>query len=277
MINFRYHIVSLAAVLFALAAGIVIGANYLQGDGTVGTDAGGRTDEGVVAFERAYADRTATPLLRNSLRGGDVLIITMPGARATEVTDIATNIRKAGGSVSGEVAWTAKLLDAGSRQFAESVAEQAGGPAELDGYARVGATLAPALLGEGGERRATVRAAFEEGGLIDVTDVPGAASAVVIVAGPGAGDSGRGDVAAELAAQFAEVANAVVVAGPSPASADGGVLEEVRNHSAAGAFSTVDVTDTAAGRVVTVLALSKTANGDAGSWGTNRSDDGALP
>ena len=41
--------------------------------------------------------------------------------------------------------------------------------------------------------------------------------------------------------------------------------------------STVDVTDSAAGRAVTALALARVAAGETGAWGTSRSQDGSVP
>jgi hypothetical protein len=69
----------------------------------------------------------------------------------------------------------------------------------------------------------------------------------------------------------------VVVAGPSSSSTDGGVIKAVRDGAFAGSVSTVDVTDTASGRVVAVLAAAAQADGQPGQWGTSRSSGGALP
>jgi hypothetical protein len=55
------------------------------------------------------------------------------------------------------------------------------------------------------------------------------------------------------------------------------VLAALRDSDAASQVSTVDVTDTAAGRVVVSLALAQEAKGQSGSWGTARSADGAVP
>ena len=55
------------------------------------------------------------------------------------------------------------------------------------------------------------------------------------------------------------------------------MLAALRDSDAASQVSTVDVTDTAAGRVVVALALAREAEGQSGSWGTSRSADGPLP
>ena len=98
----------------------------------------------------------------------------------------------------------------------------------------------------------------------------------MIVSGPGrAGDSGS--VSAQMAKAIDAAGKGAVLAGPSTSSQDGGVLAELRDSDAASQVSTVDVTDTAAGRVVVALALAREAKGQSGSWGTSRSADGAVP
>jgi hypothetical protein len=68
-----------------------------------------------------------------------------------------------------------------------------------------------------------------------------------------------------------------VLAGPSPSSLEGGVVAALRDSDATSQVSSVDVTDTAAGRVVVALALATEARGQSGAWGTSRSSDGAVP
>jgi hypothetical protein len=279
VINFRYHIVSLASVFLALAVGIVLGAHYFD-NGTLGGDAGGSNDPGVVSFQSGYADLTAGPLLSGSLKGVGVVLFTLPGAEEKQVRDISANIAKAGGRVTGEVSFTSKLLDAGNRQFAESVAEGVLPNAPGSGYDKVGAALAAAFVGSGelDPKAGPIRSAFTEGGLIRVSTAPKTrAPLVLIVAGSATDQSNSGAVVADLAATLAEAGNGAVIAGPSTASTGDELLAAVRDSSSAGDFGTVDVTDTAAGRVIVVLALRSVSEGSTGSWGTSRSHDGAIP
>lgn len=288
MINFRYHIVSLAAVFLALAAGIAIGAGLLDDAGSGGGEGGeARIDPALVSFESSYAASTAGPLLDNRLNGATVVVVTMPGARAAEVKGLVANVRTAGGTVVGEVAMTGKLLDAANRQFAEGVAQEAaadvdGVDAAGDSYGRIGTALARAFLASSTEdvdqTATTIRTAFAEGGLIDLPSTPDRrAQLALVVAGPSASDSARGDIIAQLTQAFAQNSRGALLAGPSLTSADGGVVAVARNNDASSSFSTVDVTDTAAGRVVAIVALAKAAAGDNGAWGTTRSANGALP
>lgn len=279
MINFRYHIVSLAAVLLALAIGIVLGAHYLD-NGSGSGDGGGSGDSGVAAFQTGYAELTSGPLLAGKLQGKRVVVFTLPGAEEKQVAAIAVDVARAGGQVSGEVNLTSKLIDPGNRQFAESVAEGVLPSAPGGGYQKVGAALAAAFVGSGApdSKAGSIRSAFQEGGLIRSASVPTQrAQLVLIVAGSGNDQSDSGDVVAALAATLAEAGDGAVVAGPSQSSLDGGLVSAVRDSSDASQIGSVDVIDSAAGRVVVVLALKSAAAGGTGSWGTSRSHDGAYP
>jgi hypothetical protein len=288
VISFRYHLVTIAAVLLALAAGVALGAGplddntVLSGDSASGTSA----DPAIARFESGYAARTSGALLKDVLKGRSVVVMTLPGARAEETKGIRADIEKAGADVTGEVQLTSKLVDPANRQFAEGVAQQAASDVEGvtdagESYGRIGAALGRAVLGGSGKdldsTATTISSAFVEGKLLTQTAKPQKfATLAVVVSGPGrAGDSGS--VAAQLSKALDGAGGGAVLAGPSTSSQDGGVLAELRDSDAASQVSTVDVTDTAAGRVVVALALAREAKGQSGSWGTSRSADGPLP
>ena len=288
MISFRYHLVSIAAVLLALAAGIALGAGPLDDNSVLsGNDsAGSSTDPAIERFESGYAARTSGALLKDVLKGRSVVVMTLPGARAEETKDIRADIEKAGAEVTGEVQLTGKLVDPANRQFAEGVAQQSAsdvtGVTEAgESYSRIGAALGRSVLGDRGKRldttATTIGSAFDEGKLLNYTAKPERfAELALVVSGPGrAGDSGA--VSAQLAKAIDGSGAGAVLAGPSSSSQEGGVLAALRDSDAASQVSTVDVTDTAAGRVVVSLALAREAKGQSGSWGTARSADGAVP
>lgn len=290
MISFRYHLVSLAAILLALAAGVALGsgplddtASAISGDSG---DSGSAADPALARFESGYAARTAGSLLKDALKGRSVVVLTLPGARAEQTKDVRADLEKAGATVTGEVQLTAKLLDAGNRQFAEGVAQQAaadvkGVASAGDSYQRIGAALGRSVLGKDGKgldtTATTIGSAFDEGELLTYAAKPkNFASLAVIMGAPG-----RGGDAASVVAQLAQAVDGAgggaVLAGPSSSSQDGGVVAVLRDSDAASGVSTVDVTDTAAGRVVVALALASEADGRSGAWGTARSADGAVP
>jgi hypothetical protein len=66
VINFRYHLVSIAAVLLALAAGIALGSGPLD-DATSGLTENSRSDTAadpaLARFETGYAGLTSGALL----------------------------------------------------------------------------------------------------------------------------------------------------------------------------------------------------------------------
>ena len=289
MISFRYHLVSIAAVLLALAAGVALGSGPLNDNSVLSGDsagAGTSADPAISRFESGYAALTSGALLKDVLKGQSVVVLTLPGARAEETKDIRANIEKAGGSITGEVQLTAKLVDPANRQFAEGVAQQSaadvkGVAGSGDSYGRIGAALGRAMLGGAGKKidstANTIGSAFDEGQLLSYSSKPTKfATLAVIVSGPGrSGDAGS--VSAQLSKAIDGAGSGAVLAGPSTSSQDGGALGALRDGDAASQVSTVDVTDTAAGRVVVALALAREAKGQSGSWGTSRSADGAVP
>lgn len=286
MINFRYHVVSLTAVLLALAAGVVLGAGFLdRSDDDAATVA--TTDSAIASFEAGYASRTAPLLTNDVLDSTSVLIVTTTGARAEDVKGVTSAIERAGGSVVGSVELTAKLLDPGGRQFADGVAEKAGAEvAEITdaapGYPRIGAALARAYLAtkaaDADETSAQLAAAFTEGELV-VGEQPDrrASLAVVVTAPRSSATEQQGASLAALVTALDQASAGVVVAGPTSSSQQGGLVDAVRADDGASQVSTVDVADLALGRIAVALALAEELDGRSGAWGTARSADGALP
>lgn len=292
MINFRFHLVSIAAILIALASGVALGSgplddtgDSLRGDDTTGQQA---ADPALAAFESGYAGRTSAALLTDKLKGQTIVVLTVPGTSAAEAKGVTSNLQAAGAEIAGEVNLTSKLLDTSGRQFAEGVAQQAaedvpGVSATGDSYARIGAALGRAFLADKAaapdQTAGTIRSAFSEGKLITLTTPPKKlATLAVLVTGPErTGGSDQSGVIAALAGALNGSGKGVVVAGPSSSSTDGGAVEAVRDSDFATEVSTVDVTDTAAGRVVTALVAAAQAGGQPGAWGTSRSGSGAIP
>nr|MCW2728159.1 hypothetical protein [Aeromicrobium sp.] len=290
MITFRYHLVSVAAILIALAAGIALGSGPLDDarDTLLGTSSSNTADPGLVSFEDGFAERTGSGLLKDRLKGQSVVVLTVPGASQGEVKGIVGDLQLAGAEVTGEVELTSKMLDSAGRQFAEGVAQQSaadvpGVSEAADSYGRIGAALARALLAdetaEADPTASTIRSAFSEGDLISLTTPPAnLATLAVLVTGPErAGTDDRSTVIAALAGALNETGKGVVVAGPASSSTEGGAIKAIRDGAFSTSVSTVDVTDTASGRIATVLAAASHVGGEPGAWGTSRSTGGALP
>ena len=293
MINFRYHLVSIAAIFLALAAGVALGSGPLDNAKNILGDSkstAAPVDQSDLAgFESAYAKKTGTSLIAGKLKGESVAIFTLPGARANQVRGVKSAMRSGGATVTGEVSLTSKLLDSASRQFAEGVTQQAakgvqGVATTGDSYLQVGSALGRAYFAKKTTKvdasASTISAAFAEGKLISVAAKPTQlASIAVIVAGPNpaAGNQGQGDIVAQIASGFDTQAMGTVLAGPSASSQDSGFLQVLRASEAAGKVSTIDVTDSAAGQLITVLVAAREIDNNAGSFGTSRSADGSMP
>ncbi|RYJ03632.1 MAG: hypothetical protein EON52_17540, partial [Actinomycetales bacterium] len=152
VISFRYHLVSIAAVLIALAAGVALGAGLLDDAGSELSGSDDSTDPALARFDEGYAARTAPALLGDKLAKHSVVVLTLPGADEGQVADVVADVKKAGGSVTGQGVLTAKLLDPANRQFAESVAQQAASDAGVtlsgESYAQVGEALGRSVAGK---------------------------------------------------------------------------------------------------------------------------------
>lgn len=284
MISFRYHLVSVAAVFVALSLGLVLGSGYLAQSVSTSGSGGQDGDEGLTAFEDGFAARTVPALVDGTLEDRTVVVLTMPSARGEEVDPLVETLEAAGATVTGRGALSSTLVDPANRQFAESVAEESATDVESvagagDAYTRIGAALARSVVGDGArdDQARTISSAFVEGELLSWQDEPSdAAELVVVVAGPGR----SGDAASALGPMLTAIdsaSTATLLAGPSRSSLDGGLVAAMRDSDVAGEISTIDVLDTAAGRGVAALALSRAAADDNGDWGTDRSADGAVP
>ena len=213
MITFRYHLVSVAAILIALAAGIALGSGPLDetGDTLRGTAAPTTADPAVQSFEDGFAGRTAPSLLAGRLKGQSVVVLSVPGANPAEVTGVVNDLQLAGAEVTGHVELTGKILDSASRQFAEGVAQQVAADVPevsgaTDSYGRIGAALARSFMAKEpaavDATAGTIRSAFVEGGLVTMTKPPEQlANLAILVAGPQrSGAADQSTVIAALAA-----------------------------------------------------------------------------
>ena len=313
MRSLRYRIVTLSAVLLALAAGIVLGNGPLQGDETVATvsGAGGGDDlaaaeqrideqEQDLAFADSYAAATGTDLVADKLAGRAVTVVVLPGADPDTVDRVENTIDTAGGTVVSRVELDETLLDVAQRQLVAELAEQMDVGATQDAvrvpehvgdYGRAARLLAYALLtsAKGGDQPDRVAegilAGLTTAGLVAADGdeaLTSRGSVAVVVGGAPYGSAderaGAGSILAELLAAFDRVADGTVLAAPVSASAPDGLVTAVRETPAlAKAVSTVDEVNQAAGAIVVVLALAEDVAGRTGDYGSPAAADGPLP
>ena len=283
----RRRLLNAAIMLFALGLGIALGAGPLGKPANVlpGTPEQSTQDPSLAAFEADFIEETSGETLAGRLRGRNVVLISVAGAKAHEVARIKEALEDADATITSEPKFTAKLVDPANRQFVDSVArssalkvrEIAEGPAS---YQRIGTALARAFLDEAGsepdEVASLIWEAFIEGDLLTGDEPEELGDAVVMVVG-GERDESQSKVIAELVRAIGSHAEGTVLAGPAAASLSKGAIAALREGPAAKIISSVDVTDSVAGPVVVAFALEEDHAGNPGAWGTPRSADGPLP
>lgn len=300
MIDFRYHLVSVVAVFLALAVGIVVGTTALNG-GIVDTLKS--SNKQVIRDKRALeqtvedlrtqvvrrddvAEAVAALAVAGRLANQRVVVLTAPGVSTDAADGVQELVRRAGGAAGGVVRLRDDLLDPAKGQVLDDlVADLA--PADLDlpegtPTDRAALVLAAALVRSGGggqlpaDAVTKVIGGMTSAGFIDVQGGAGTerATLAVLLVPPGPGEPL--DAAGEqrersllvLARSFDSRSEGVVVAGPTGAAEQGGVVRAVRDDDGlSDSVSTVDGSDTATGELVIVLALAEQATGAAGSYG----------
>jgi len=283
----RRRLLTAATILFALGLGIALGAGPLSKPTHVlpGVEEQSTQDPSLAAFEADFMEQTSGETLAGRLRGRNVVLISVAGAKTHEVARIKEALEDAGATITSEPTFTDKLVDPSNRQFVDSVARSAAlkvreiakGPGS---YQRIGTALARAFLNDSGTKPDDVAdliwEAFTEGDLLAGTKPKELGDAVVMVVG-GQRHGSQSKVIGELVRAIGSHADGTVLAGPATASMSKGAVAALREGPAAKIISSVDVTDSVAGPIVVALALQQDHAGDPGAWGTPRSADGPLP
>ncbi|WP_327009616.1 copper transporter [Dactylosporangium sp. NBC_01737] len=307
MINFRYHVVSLAAVFLALAIGLVVGTAAANGPlaENLNDQVNKITDEkqqlrddldqsrAELKKNSDFATEVAPMLLSGKLAGRNVLLVKIEGSDKdidTAADGIATTLQTAGAKVTGTVTIKEKFTSASSDNLLD-LAESSAPPAisgalpnQGNGQETSAALLAAVLVADkpgtpqvDGTRM--VLSAYEQDGYIGLDgDLKTPADAVIVIAGaPASGKDAkeRNAVALTTVTRFAlALSNDMVVAGLSA----NGLVSSVRDDaSIAKSVSTVDNAVTAYGQVAAVLALVERLGGKTGHYGIGSGATSLLP
>ena len=307
MIAIRDRIVSIAAVLLALATGIVLATGPFgsAADDQRAEPADRHRSERLrerldvlrrtARFEAAFTAAVTPAIVDQRLSGRSVVVLTLPQARAGVVAAARRTLTDAGARVEPTMRLTQRLLDPANKQLIEELSTQLLGnlvgvsvPPGAATYERIGALLARALLTDrdAGAPRDAVAAnlltALHTARLVAPDNNLGRrASLVLIISGAKTGTDettqARNSIVQALARALDAGGDGVVVAGPPQSGAQGGVVWSVRaDPPTARLVSTVDVLTLPSGRVSAVYALSQQAHGDSGHYGTNGSTNSAL-
>ncbi|MFB6725853.1 copper transporter [Kribbella sp. NPDC056345] len=307
MIDFRYHIVSIVAIFFALGAGVVLGAGPLKGTAGDVIQNQANVDRANLADARAeivqlkalnkyhqdYEAKVTAGLANGKLTDRKVALVAMPGAEGDLVNSINDELEKSGAQVTVRVSVNPKLLDPGQRQLVEPLVTQLitsdiTVPQDSTTYQRAGLILARGIAAKDPARTVDDEANKINSGLTSselVTFKPSQfkdrATLIVVVAGkpatPPPATSSYSD-AVDLIEGLDQGSGGVVVAGTPDTAKDGGLLKALRSDSdATKIVSSVDVADLPAGQMTVVFALVEQTTGKAGQYGAFDAKDGIAP
>ena len=168
VIGFRYHLVSLAAVLLAVALGVLLGATQLSG--AVGDDLRGqvqtlskdngnlqsqvKAQQGQVRTDDTITTALTPKLVSGALRGTKVVVVATAQATDATTDGVAKTLQQAGATVTGRVQLTDDYSDPRRAEDAKSYVT---GGSQPDGFqlpesddagVLSGALLSYALLGD---------------------------------------------------------------------------------------------------------------------------------
>ncbi|NMO89314.1 copper transporter [Actinomycetospora sp. TBRC 11914] len=298
MISFRYHVVSVCAVLLALGLGVVLGASSLSQpvlgalrsdradlSGQVGTLT---ADRDAARAQQTQSDRAlaaaAPALVAGHLQDRSVVLLAAPDAVPADLDAVSGLVAQAGGRVTGHLGLTdAALAPDRADALRTLVTRVLPAGVQLPPTTDAG-TLAGALLGSlvtAGKGPAsspaevgTAFTALADGGFLAPGAAPAPAQVALVVTGDGPGATpdaaGRASTLAHLAGAVHDGGAGTVVA----SRAVSGEVAAVRADHGLAEVSTVDGVGTTAGRIATVLAAGEQLQGRSGSYG---SAPGAAP
>lgn len=301
MINFRYHIVSIAAVFLALAVGIVLGSTELRG---TAFNALTRTSNSLnnelqtkkaqiaalnqlVSADESFAQASEAQLLHGLLAGQRVVLVNAPGAPGSVISGLTTALQHAGSTVTGQVNLQPKLLDASQSnqnflsQLALQLAPSGTTPPNGTGLQQAARLLGSAILtksnpatgsasttsGKPASNSQAVLASYAQAGLISTSGHPNVPATLALVVTPATPPASATDSdpanqgLITLAQQLNTAGLGTVMAGSASGSVAGSAIDALRAGNAGSQISSVDFADTTTGQIVTVWALLQALTG----------------
>jgi hypothetical protein len=285
VISFRHHVVSLVAVLLALAAGVALGGGPLSelardpANASAATSGQRPEAQREVSFGDDFAAAGAATLYDGRLEGQSVSILTLPGADGDVVSGLAAEVERAGGSVAGTHEARPVLVDASEKSLVDTLGSQlmttlGGGAVSADAstYPRIGELLGLAIAApeEPAADATSVRQSLVGADLLSSPAGAQRAPLVLVVLGDDLDDAILSGLLSGLAAK------ANVVAAGDLASGMDGDLHTLRGEPVAEEVATIDGVDSVVGQVSAVLAVARALKVSGGSFGASGSD-GAVP
>lgn len=292
MRSFRYHMVSVAAVLLALGLGVALGASSLSSPilGALHSDradldgqvASLTADRDAARAQQAQSERAlaaaAPGLLSGHLADHSVVLLAAPDAAPDDLDAVSGLVAQAGGHVTGQLGLTDAALAPDRADALRSLVTRvlpAGVqlPRTTDAGTLTGSLLGALVTSGRGPASSpaevgTAFTALSDGGFLAPGPAPAPAQVALVVTGDGPATTpdaaGRAPTLAKLAGAVRAGGAGTVVASRAPT----GEVAAVRADPGLAGVSTVDGVGTTAGRIATVLAAGEQLQGRSGSYGT---------
>jgi len=299
VIDFRYFLVSIVAIFFALAIGIVLGSGPLEGNIN---DAIKGTNEQLAAEKKAlqadivvledgmaasqdYAAGVQPLVVSSQLTGQTVAVVLLPGGSDSQLESAVAAIEASGARIGSTVRLTDAWSDPEQQDLLSRVAEGLDkGETSSIGAVAGGQALADALVTTSGGNRVdptgvSVVTGLAEAGFVDVADPRELrpASLALVVAPDGDPDSALTEAYLPLIEALDSDGRGVVVGGAEPATLEGGMIQTVRTSDLADAVSTVDDLDLSMGAGTVLLALVQQLQGGVGQFGLHTGAEAVVP
>lgn len=310
MIDFRYHLVSIAAVLLALAVGIALGSGFLGGPlldqlarrvarlDTQNRDLirAGTERQQILDGYTEFAQLVQPEMVRGTLIGEQVVVFTIEGSDGTTLDLLRDAVEEAGGSVAATITMLAKL-ELRAREDRDELASIVGATLEeavdlrratADALAtRVAAASSvgqatPRVGPTADERLETMLEELSEAGYVEVerlTDdvtVPTGAAFLLVGGSTRAAAFDPREPFKSFGARLSERGRTVVAAEPF-GSVWGLVQSICEDPSTVDEISTVEGADAEYGQAAAVLGLDDPALEEAGHWGVGSCATRVIP
>jgi hypothetical protein len=288
VIDFRYHLVSIIAVFLALAIGLAVGSTALSGKAVEflnsqerravasNTELTKRNQAlaNQIAADQAFAQAASRRLLQGLLAHEKVVLVVAPGADSSVTNGVATSLREAGATVTGQVDLSPSFLTTtGANEstlttLAQNLAAKTGlappaqSQSQIAGQQAAAQLMAASLLdspaagstGLSAKATADIMTGLEQTGFVSFDATPAAAANLAVLVAPGGSPPQTGgEVLDAVATELKQAGSGVVVAGGAQSVGPGSVIDSV--NKGAVPVSTVDNADTESGQIMVAQAL----------------------
>jgi cation diffusion facilitator CzcD-associated flavoprotein CzcO len=311
VIDFRYHLISIIAVLMSLAIGIFAGSGFLGGpllddlerrqSNLEERNREYRSDNqdlrGELSQVNDFVSAVEPMLVEDALLSENVVVLEFEGSDSDAIERLVEAIENAGGVPVARILLTEKFAleqETDLNQLALTVESTGSRAREVrrDAATRLGIAVARAGAFAGGEPRGVAAAIENLRALLDDLDragfvsvdqldgespVPPGTSFVIAGGSPDPAPYDVAAMAADLGIEISHQGNPVIVAEPS--TSVWGLTTGIRgDEAAAQQVATADQADKIEGRIATVLGLAAVRRGDEpGHYGVGPDATALLP